>query len=292
MAREQGKKNGGTKNEEVATRAPQSLALPSFMQGQAGLGTEQIGAADVEIPRLKLLQALSPEVQEGGHRQGSFFHTVTEESLGTELKIVIVYVDQSFILWRPRKTGGGILARALDGVHWTPPNAAFDVVLDDGKTKVTWKTADTVAKSGLAEWGSADPSDPKSPPAATRMYNCVVVMPEHPEVGPAVVTLQRAGVKVARKLMGKLKIAQAPSFGLQFIMSSFHDTNPQNQDFWNYKFTADGFVADEKDFNAYKALYENFKKLGVKVRDVEGLQQDDTPAETTSGAGSTQGEKY
>ena len=125
--------------------------LPDFMRGQAGMGTERIRPEDVEIPRIKLLQALNPEVQEGGQKQGTFFHTVAEQNLGSELKLTIVYVDQSFILWRPRKSGGGILARAMDGVHWSPADAEFDVQLDDGKTKVKWRTAPTVAKSGLSE---------------------------------------------------------------------------------------------------------------------------------------------
>jgi len=110
-------------------------------------------------------------------------------------------------------------------------------------------------------------------------------------LSPVVVTLQRAGIRVARRLMGKLKIAQAPAFGLQFRMDSFLDTNPLNQQFWNYRFTSDGFVSDEKQFNAYKEMYELFKAQGVKVRDIEGLQ-DDAPPEVVSGAGSTQGEKY
>ena len=289
MAKEQAKKN----NELAKQNTDIDRPLPAFMQGKVGMGMERIDASDVEIPRIKLLQALSPEVAEGGKRQGTFLHTVTEEELGNELKVVIVYYDRSFILWRPRGSGGGILARAMDGIHWTPANSEFEVTLDkkDGGNQVKWKTMDTVAKSGLAEWGSMNPSDPKSPPAATRMFNYVVVSPDHPEMGPAVVTLQRAGIRVGRKLNSKLMAANAPLFGLRFIMSSFRDASPQGE-FWNYRFTSDGMVESEKDFNSYEALYNQFKKLGLKIRDEAGLQTDDTPEGETAGKGTTQGDKY
>jgi hypothetical protein len=265
-------------HDPIAARQDQ---LPAFMRGQAGMGTERIGTADIEIPRLKLLQALSPEVQEADHKQGHFFHAVAERTIGNEVGIVIVYVDQAFILWRPRKAGGGILARAADGVHWNPPSATFDIQLDNGK-KVTWRTAPTVMKSGLAEWGSLDPSDPQSQPAATRMYNLVVVMPEIPELSPVVVTLQRAGIRVARKLMAKLKIAQAPSFGLKFAMSSTRDQGPLG-DFWNFRFTSDGFVQESEKFDQYKGLYERFKAEGVRIRDIEKLQDEEMPGSTANG---------
>lgn len=289
------KKNEEPKNETVEKRAPSQMVgqagLPAHMRGLAGLGTEKIGAQDVETPRIKLLQALSPEVQEGGHRQGTFYHSVAEENLGASVQVVVVYADQAFILWRPRKQGGGILARAMDGVHWTPPNAEFDVQIGDKAVK--WRTADTVVRSGLAEWGSENPSDPKSPPAATRMYNCVVCMPDHPELSPVVVTMQRAAIRVARKLMGKLKLAQAPAFGLRFIMESERDQSPAGE-FWNYRFVSAGLVDDPEEFKSYQDVYELFKQRGLKIRDIEGLQTEavETPTDQTAGAGSTQGEKY
>jgi hypothetical protein len=249
--------------------------LPAFMRGKAGQGVETLSSADVEIPRLQLLQALSPQVQTG-FRQGEFFHSVAEESLGAQVPLTIVYVSLSYILWRPRKQGGGILARAQDGLHWIPANQEFKVKLDNGKD-VAWKTAPTVAASGLGEWGSMDPSDASSGPAATRMYNLVVMMPDFKHLSPAVVTLQRSAVKVARKLMGKLKISQAPVYGMRFVMESVKDKNSVNQEFWNFKFTPDGLVGDEPTFQMYEALYERFKAEGVRIRDEMSLQDDHIP---------------
>ena len=268
-----------SKGKEVAT-VPKggALAVPDFMKGMAGMGTENMSAADVEIPRIVLLQALSDPVQEGAERPNTFWHTIAEQGLGAELRIIPVYVTQSFILWRPRKSGGGILARADNAKHWNPPNSTFEVKLDNGKT-VVWKTRDTVHESGLDAWGSSDPDDPNSPPAATRMYNIAVLMPDHPELSPAVVTLQRSAIKVARKFVGKIMLAQVPSFGLVFKMTGYKDQNQAGQEFYNFRFTSDGLVTDEATFASAKAMYETFAKTGLKVKDIEGVQDDEAGAE-------------
>ena len=64
----------------------------------------------------------------------------------------IILVDQRYILWRPRWEGGGILARADDGVHWSPANASFTVKPVKGVNKTAiWNTKRTVEESGLAK---------------------------------------------------------------------------------------------------------------------------------------------
>ena len=68
----------------VAVKADNTAAaVPSFMQNDAGKGLVDVSAADMEIPRIKLLQALSPELTEFDNlKQGTFFHSVLEEGLG------------------------------------------------------------------------------------------------------------------------------------------------------------------------------------------------------------------
>lgn len=254
------------------------MAIPEHMRGMAGAGTELMRPEDVEIPRLLLLQAMSPQVVDGDERPNHFWHSVAEQNLGKELTIVPVFVDQSYILWRPRKQGGGMLARAGDGIHWNTVGE-FEVQLDNGK-KVIWRTAKTVRESKLDQWGSSDPSDPNSPPAATRMYNVVTMLPDFPELSPVVISMQRSAIKVARKFVGKLMISRAPIFGLQFKMSGVKDQNSRGDEFFNYQFLSDGFVQDPEAFEQYKETYEYFKKAGLRIRDMESLQTEtetDTP---------------
>jgi hypothetical protein len=281
--------------EEQSALVATEAQLPAFMRGKAGAGMEQIRPEDVEVPRLKLLQALSPELKIAEHlKAGHWFHSVAEIGMGRSVRVVPLYADQSYILWRPRKSGGGILARAMDGIHWSPPDSVFNVKLDSGK-EVTWKTASTVAKSGLAEWGSTDPTDPNSHPAATRMYNLVVLPLDHLELGPAVVTMQRASIRVARKLFSRLKLvtATAPLYGLLFDLAAEETKNAAGQEFIVPKWTQAGFLQDEKVFSFCERLSNIYKEMGLKIRDIEGLQPEaeETPAEAPPG-GAGDGNKF
>jgi len=263
--------------------------LPDFMKDDIGKGTEAISASSVETPRIKLIQKISPELDvHNDLRAGEFWHTILEQSLGTEVRICPIYVDERFILWRPQEDGGGILARADDGIHWHPAPAEFAVKLKDG-TAVKWRTERTVAASRLDQWGSQNPANPDSPPAATRMFNMVVTFPDDPEMPPAVVTLQRSAVTVGKKFMGKLKITRAPSFGLIFKMGSTSETNKAGQGYLNYNFVGDGKVTDEAFYRANREYYELFKAQGVQIKDMESLQGEDTEAAGTTDAGSNTG---
>lgn len=250
--------------------------MPDFMKGMQGQGTENLGMKDIETPRLKLLQLTSKElIEREDCKAGQWFHTVLEQPLPKEIEVVVLFVDIRYLLWRPLDdNGGGILARADDAVHWSPPNGVFKVKINKNTKEVVWKTAKTVAESRLAEWGTYDPDDSNSQPAATLMYNIVMAFPQYPDMGPAVVTFQRTGVPVAKKLGGKLKLAKAPSYGIKFVMSSQADTNGADQTYFVPKMTMAGFVTDQNQFNEYKELYELFKKMGVNIKDLEDAQED------------------
>jgi hypothetical protein len=244
--------------------------LPAFVQELAGLGS----VGDVKVPRLKLLQASSSELTEFNNaRQGEFWHSLINESFGSTVRICPIYIDWRFILWRPREAGGGILARADDGKHWTPADTEFTVKLDNGH-EVKWRTARTVAASGLNKRGSYDPSDPNSPPAATRMYSIVCSFPDQKKLPPAVVTLQRAANKVATKLISDLKVLRAPSFGVIFEMASLKDKS-RSGEFYNYAFEMIGPVQDRAFYEENFAQFRFFMEQGLKVKDLERAQEED-----------------
>lgn len=252
--------------------------MPDFMKGQSGAGTEALSSTDVAIPRIKLMQAISPELQDyEGLSAGDFLHNLLEENLTSEVELVPLWTDMRAILWRPRHEGGGILARSEDMKVWQPSNAIFKVhPIKGSNEEVEWRTMRSIAESRLLEWGSMNPKDNGSQPAGTLMYNVAFMMPSRLDIGPMVVTMQRAGIRVARTFLGKIKLSRAPSYGQKFLMSSVQEQGPEGP-FWNYRFTANGLVQDEGQFNVFKDMYEMFKEQGLKIRDEEGLQDDTVP---------------
>tara|TARA_B100000700_G_scaffold331737_1_gene467773 strand:+ start:6515 stop:7342 length:828 start_codon:yes stop_codon:yes gene_type:complete len=264
-----------------AVAKQESGALPTFMNDYRGEGTEAGTSEDLIIPRVILLQGISELVQSGDEKAGDFYHLLGDLSLGDTVRIIPLYYTKRYLLWNPRHDGGGILARSDDGVHWNPANREFEVNLYKGQKKTgVWKTADTVRESGLADWGSYDPDEEDSPPAATAMHCFACWLPDHPELSPCVITCQRSSEKIGKELYSKLKMANAPSYGLVYEMSSSDETNDRNEDFKSYKFKRVGFVEDEAEFLSMREYYESFKNLGMQIRDEEGMQESESSVPT------------
>jgi len=257
-------------NKQIAKSEEQNV--PSYLQDYAGEGTENVSDLTI-VPRIKLLQGLSPEVVDNGESAGDFYHTVAEMSMGYSITMVPVYVSQSVILWRPRKDGGGILARAADGIHWDHPDTEFNVKLDNGK-KVTWNTGSTVQRGGLDQFGTMDPDDTNSYPAATRMIDVIAMFPDHLDMSPAVISLQRSSFKVGQQFVSKLAISRLPSWSRLFTLESTKDRNSDNEPYFNWKFTQQtakqkgkviSKVIPESDVPVYREMYEHFSKKGFGV---------------------------
>ena len=245
--------------------------LPGFVRKYAS--QDGLGLGDGEIPRLKLLQARSPElIKFNNAREGEFWHSLVDERIGSTVRICPIYIDWRFILWRPRQAGGGILARADDGKHWMPADTEFTVTLESGHD-VKWRTARTVAASGLHKRGSYDPSDPKSPPAATRLYSIVCSFPDRRDLPPAAVILQGAATRAATNLIGQLKGLRAPSFGVIVEMAAAQGKSPSG-DLYKYAFEVAAPVEDKPFYELNFARFRFLMQHGFKVKDLEGAQED------------------
>lgn len=90
-------------NEVVAYTGPTGLA-------------DNITSKDIRLPRIALLQSLSPQVQNEGdkYKPGMFIDTLTQEILPTPLKFVPVYIFKNVIKWKPRAEGGGMIYKTLN----------------------------------------------------------------------------------------------------------------------------------------------------------------------------------
>lgn len=261
--------------------------VPDFMKSEkAGMGAEGLSNSALTPPRLKLAQAVSPEIDSiMDLKPGQFFNSVGEIVYGNKLSIVPCYLAESYLLFAPRIAGassGGLLARANNGVSWDPPNQEFEVVINKRGDKVKWRTADTVGKSGLANWGTSDPSDPKSPPAATWSLNCVTLLPDFLDDGPSVLSFMRSGAKIGKKFAGNLKMSRVPTFGRMFELSSVK-VGEGGDAYYEPRIKAIGFITNPKVYNMGKEIYEMAKDRGVQV-DVGEEAHLDSPARSARSA--------
>lgn len=206
--------------------------------------------SDIVVPRIKLLQGLSKEVEaHNDAKPGVFWHTGLDLNLGTELDFVVCSRKKKYLLVAPMEDGQGILARAEDFLNWDK-FGEWDVKLKGIKTPVKWSISSlNVEESGLAKWGSSNPADPDSPPAATLFYEYLVLLPNRLDLGPAVLSLARSQIKKAKRgLNDKIKLhekAGRPMQAIVFQAKPVDDQNPDGQAFKNFQFLGNGFASKE-----------------------------------------------
>jgi hypothetical protein len=76
-------------------------------------GSESVGTKDLQIPRIDLMQDLSPQIKEEeeayieGAKPGLLFNTLTGQLYGESVIIVPIFYAYVYNLWIDRKKGGG-----------------------------------------------------------------------------------------------------------------------------------------------------------------------------------------
>jgi hypothetical protein len=262
---------------EVKTTSSQ---LPDYLRGKTK--TVRIGnldASDLIIPRIKLLQNVSPELQEvNGTRAGEFYHTITMEMLGKELIGVPILLRKTYVLWAPRGDDRGILARSRDAINWDPPAGKFEVKFKNNPNVYTWVLAPTVRESNLAEFGTSRPGDPSSPPAASLTYEVIWFLPDLREYSPAILINTRGSIKPCQKLFTMAEAKPVDHYFQLYKIAAVPDQGPNKEPFWNYAYTGEGYI-DEELGQETRVMYERFEKLNIRASD----ERDDEPAPPSDG---------
>lgn len=217
--------------------------VPDHLRQFAKVKIGNIDRTDLVIPRIKLIQAISPELQEfdGVAKAGMFWHTIASANLGAEMMGVPIIVRKSYVLWAPRNDDRGILARAMDGVHWDLPNAEFTVKPKGSPGPVVYNTMGSVAESGLDQFGSGIPGDPQSKPAASLTYNVMWFFPEWPEFSPAVIINTRSSIKPMQRLLSKIESKSVAHFVQMYAIGTVQEKGAEGP-YFNYSYTGAGFV--------------------------------------------------
>lgn len=106
----------GTKKKEVAVvdeTTKEVVTAGVYDYGaDAGAGFEGITSADLAIPFLNLLQANSPTVESGEHKSGQIVNSVNGNVYDGDVGVPFqaVHHEHKFVKWKPRESGGGIIA--------------------------------------------------------------------------------------------------------------------------------------------------------------------------------------
>ena len=225
--------------------------VPDYIRNQEQTGLENLGQTDFKIPRMLTLDPKSPAVTTfpGEALPGHFWHTGVSRDMGTEFLFVPCTVNKRVVLWNTRESGGGILAMSRDGVHWQQgANQTFTVKIKNITKPVQWSTGRDVKSSGLLEWGTYNPDDERSGPAAQLSYEYLIWLLEYPELSPCFMGCFRTALANAKQLNTALLALKKPITSVAvraFLESKKKDGNEWSVPNFQLKGWAPKDVADK-----------------------------------------------
>ncbi|MBE2897824.1 hypothetical protein HPC37_03010 [Pasteurellaceae bacterium 20609_3] len=214
-----------------ATWTPVSQ-LPTAAQDDVGLGNENVSSSDIIMPRLKLLQQMSPEVTPGtekyieGARAGLLLNSLTGEVF-PEIYCVNMKFKSGYTVWRKRNLGGGLYG-------------AFET--------------EEEARNTL----SADPNvKPDDYDVVESHTHALLIFDETLQYTPILCDMESSKLKFSRQWNSHPKLTSGPRFASIWKLSSKPVAGPKG----NY-FTYDVEFAGYADDAMYEDLKAKYTELG------------------------------
>lgn len=217
-----------------------SEQMPEWLQ-KGNAGSEDVGTKDMILPRVDVLQALSPQIKKSdaafipGAEQGQIFNTVTGEIYGSSVTFIPVLFRKEWVVWKLKSAGGGFCG-------------AFQTELE----------AQTFRQN------LPNPDDHEA--VETHQHFAMLLTDHGPE--EAVFSMSKSKLKVSRALNTLIQIAGVDRFAKAYRLDAI-ETSSDKGDFWSYKARPVGFASKEL-YERGKNLYDMIKAGAAGVdRSVE-----------------------
>lgn len=238
------------KNEIATTEEVFGAALPAHIQAQmdkgSSRGSEDVSTDDLTIPRLQIIQALSPQKKKSnsayidGAEEGHVFNTATEELYTNGLFLVPVYFRKEFLIWTKERTDN-------NGFRGSYPTEALAVQalrdLDDG---------------------------PLCEISDTHQQFCLIANPATKHCEEVVISMAKSQIKVSKRFNTQIRLAGGDRFNTVYKFNAIDDKSDKGE-FYNWGFKKAGYCP-EWAYSKAEAMYEAVKS---GERDVK--MTDDTP---------------
>lgn len=214
--------------------------VPEWLKTGQARGAENVTTDDMIIPRIELIQALSPARKKTdaayieGADEGMLYNNVTRVLYGESVTVVPVYYTKQFLVWKDRKAGGGG-SNGFRGAFATEA-AARDAIAQLGEEGL--EVSDTAQHFVLVRFGD--------------------------EWQEAVISMAKSKMKVSKRWNSLIRMTNTDSFARAYKLSATTETNARNESYFNFNIAPLGFVQKEVYERAEK-LYETIRAGGVKV---------------------------
>lgn len=202
-------------------------------------GAQEIDKEDKMIPRLKLMQTNSPEVEIGAAKAGDFVNSLSGMTYGDRIMFVPIVWWKSRIYWAPRDEGG-MLCNARDGMNGSNFGICMECMNKD--------------------WNK----DSDEPPKCTAIFNILA------SVGNELVALTfcNSNYKTGKQLINLFAYKKYDIFNFQYELYSFKTSNDKGK-FYIQKFKDANIVTPDALYKSCEKLYNDFGNfVAEKVEEV------------------------
>lgn len=229
------------KPNQAATTQENAVAIvtemPEWLKKGSNKGSEDVTGKDMSIPRVDVLQALSPQIKRNdpsyieGANQGDIFNTITGHIYGNEVTFIPVLFRREFCVWKLRTSGGGFA-----GAFKTEQEA------DAARLKLP---------------------DPDSYEVSESHQHFALVI-NGSTIESVVFSMAKSRLKTSRQLNTLVQMAEVDRFAKAYKASAVEVDGPKGT-YWSMKVTPMGFVSAD----LYKKGQELYELINAGAADVD-----------------------
>lgn len=229
------KKNEIAKNESVSALVVADR--PDWLDPSQSRGSEEVGIDDITLPRIDVLQALSPQIKKTdpkyieGAEQGMVFNTVSSELYGSQVSFIPVKFAREFIVWQDRKAGGGF-------------RGSFQSEEDAERERLQLES-------------------PDSHEVVETHVHYVLIVHDDGSVEEAVLSLSRSKRKVSRKINTLVQMAGCDRFAKVYSLNAIEVDGPKGE-YWSFDVTPLGWATKphyDKALATFEAINNGERKI-------------------------------
>ncbi len=221
---------------------PKDLNLPEArMQSKRGLGT--LSEEDRIIPRLKIMQPLSPEVDEGIAKPGEFVNSIAKKSYGKVIAFTPILWWKSRVYWQRPEEGGAILCQSKDAITGTVYGACTDCE--------------------YSRWVD------KEAPACTAIINVLGLVNNSELVAMG---FMKTSYTAGKQLINLFNYKNVDIFNFQYEFSAVQEQNQMGQKYWVVKFKDLNTPVSDEVYAFCTALYDKLAKDKAKVEEIHPVE--------------------
>lgn len=205
--------------------------MPAWLDPSSNRGSEDVTVDDLTLPRLDVLQAISPQVKKSdpkyieGAEQGTIFNTLSGELYGSSITIVPVVFRREFILWQDRKSGGG-----FRGAFPTEEQAERERQMQE---------------------------NPEAHEVVETHVHFVLLLREDGRIEEAVLSMSKSKRKASRKLNSLVQMVPGDRFARAYQITAVEVDGPKGE-YWSFDVNSLGYVNEEvwkRGRESYEAIH-------------------------------------